>query len=159
MKNPNVIMIGGAVVVLLALFGGLFFVLKGKKTDDSGATQSASKKKAAKEVTPEAIGLQLTPISNNQKIRIQIDKVEGITNFEYELSYDAQENGELVPRGAIGELIVEGTKPVSHDVDLGTCSSGTCKYDKGVTEVSVVIRINYANGEVGVAESKISLEE
>jgi len=44
-------------------------------------------------------------------------------------------------------------------VDLGTCSSGTCKYDKGVTEVSVVIRINYANGEVGVAESKISLEE
>lgn len=159
MKNSNIMMIVGAVAVLLVIFGGLFLVLKGKKAENSETTPSASKKKAAKEVTPEEIGLQLTPISNNQKIRIQIDKVEGITNFEYELSYDAQENGESVPRGAIGELIVEGTKPVSHDVDLGTCSSGTCKYDKGVKEVSVVIRINYTSGEVGVAESKISLEE
>lgn len=159
MKKSNMFLILGGIGLLLVVFGGIFFVLKGKKSESSQTSSVTQKKKAAKEVSPETIGLTLTPISNNQKIRLTITKVEGITNFEYELSYDAIENGEAVPRGAIGELTVNGGKPVSHDVDLGTCSSGTCKYDKGVKEVMVVIRINYTNGETGVTESKISLED
>lgn len=157
MKKSNLLLIGGAVVILLAIFGGLFLLLKGG-SEDTQAQPAQTKKMAAREVTPDEIGLVLTPVNNNQKIRIEITNIEGIRGFEYELSYDAIENGETVPRGAIGELEVVPGKKVSHDVDLGTCSSGTCKYDKGVTEVSVVIRVNYENGETGVAESSVSLE-
>lgn len=157
MKKSNLILIGGAVLILVGLFGGLFFLLGGG-TEEKTTAPTQTKKMTAKEVTPEEIGLTLTPVSNNQKIRIEIANIEGIKGFEYELSYDAIENGETVPRGAIGELEVVPGKKVSHDVDLGTCSSGTCKYDKGVTEVSVVIRVNYVNGEIGVAESSVSLE-
>lgn len=157
MKKSNLILIGGAVLLLIVIFGGLVLLLR-SGSEETTTQPTQTKKIAAKEVTPEEIGLTLTAVSNNQKIRIEITNVEGIKGFEYELSYDATENGETVPRGAIGELEVVPGKSVSHDVDLGTCSSGKCKYDQGVTEVSVVIRVNYENGETGVAESSVSLE-
>jgi len=157
MKKSNILLIGGAVLVLIVIFGGLFILLRGGKGEEEFVPVE-TKKVSAKEITPEEIGLTLTPISNNQKIRIEIAKVDGISSFEYELSYDATENGETVPRGAIGELEVVGGKKVSHDIDLGSCSSGTCKYDKGVTEVSAVVRVNYTDGQTAVAEMSVSLE-
>lgn len=55
--------------------------------------------------------------------------------------------------------MVEGNSSVTRDIYLGTCSSGTCKPDRGVTSVDFVIRVNYTNGEVGQVQQSVSMEE
>jgi len=78
------------------------------------------------------------------------------------LTYDAQvtEDGEsaTVPRGAVGELTIRGGIAQA-EVDLGTCSANVCKYDKVVSDVKVVIKVNFENGEIGAVEDTILLEE
>ena len=113
-------------------------------------------------MSPEDIGLELTLRSDGKAVIVKATKVEGIKSFEYELTYDAQvtEDGEsaTVPRGAVGELTIRGGIAQA-EVDLGTCSANVCKYDKVVSDVKVVIKVNFENGEIGAVEDTILLEE
>ena len=157
--KKNVLIIG---LIALLVLGGLvgYFVWAGFK--NQGLTPRRDEQQNIKQMSPEDIGLELSLRSDKKAVIIKATKVAGIKSFEYELTYDAEvsEDGETatVPRGAVGELTIRGGV-ASADVDLGTCSANVCKYDKVVSDIRVVIKVNFENGEIGAVEDKVSLEE
>src|SRR3989338_6883344 len=156
--KKNALIVGLIVVVVLGIGG--FFVWN--QFQSQTITPKGEEQQNVKQMSPEDIGLELTLRSDGKAVIVKATKVEGIKSFEYELTYDAQvtEDGEsaTVPRGAVGELTIRGGIAQA-EVDLGTCSANVCKYDKVVSDVKVVIKVNFENGEIGAVEDTILLEE
>lgn len=158
-KNKIVLVV---IVVVIILGGVGFFLMQGKggsSTEDSIFDETQE----VKQLSPEDIGLTLTPKQNGEVIGMQIANLEGVESIEYEVSYDAEveDGGDVitVPRGVAGAPIEVGSKSeIEIDIDLGTCSRNVCKYDNVVSEVKFAIRINYSNGEIGGVEATVSLD-
>lgn len=160
MQNKKLLI--GVIILAVVIIGGIgaYVVLGmnsgGGKVDENGEESLVDE--SAKTVTADEIGLTLTPTQNNQVLMMEITKLDGIKSIDYEVSYDALENGEVVPRGAIGFIELAGESTIERKIDLGTCSRNICKYDKGVENVKVVLRINYADGTTGALEEEVTLE-
>ena len=152
-----------AVAVVIVLVGILIYIFMPKEDTSSPFPPESSQN--VKQLTPDDIGLILTPIKGGKAITMEITKLDGISSIEYDVSYDARvtDEGEeiVVPRGVAGSAIQikAGESSVKRDLDLGTCSRNVCKYDQVESDIKFVIRINFTNGEVGSVEDKISLSE
>lgn len=148
-----------AIAVIILILGGVtFFILKpGSKP--SASDESIDEISNVKQVSADDLGLVLTSKQNGQVINMKIANIKGITSIEYDLTYDSEVEGlpEPTGRGVTGSFEIKG-KPIDEDIDLGTCSRNVCKYDKVVSDVTVILRINYENGEVGASEAKVSVE-
>jgi hypothetical protein len=69
---------------------------------------------------------------------------KNIESVEYELTYTT---GAGLPRGVIGKISTKGASEISRDdIVLGTCSSGKCVYDLGVTSVDLSLKFNTNEG-------------
>ena len=156
--KKNALIVGAIAVVVLGI-GGYFIWAR---SQNQGLTPIREELQNAKQMAPEDIGLELSLRSDKKAVIIKATKINGVKSFEYELTYDAQvtEDGEtvVVPRGAVGELTIRGGVAQA-EVDLGTCSANVCKYDKVVSNIKVVIKVNFENGEIGAVEDEIPLEE
>ncbi len=154
-KNALIV---GVVVVILVCLGGYFIWSRSQ----GGVLIPREEQQNIKQMSPEDIGLELSLRSDQKAVIIRATKLEGIESLEYELTYDAEavDEGEThaVPRGAVGELTIRGDT-ASAEVDLGTCSANVCKYDKVISDIKVVIKVNFENGEIGAVEDTIPLEE
>lgn len=156
MKNPKII---GVVAILIIILGGAgYFVYAKSKTQDKPLAQntvSNSEEPKVKKVKPEEIGLALVARADNKAVNMVIKNLSGISSIDYELNYNAEGN---IPRGVIGSVEVKsGDSVIRRELLLGTCSKNVCKYDAGVTEVDLVLKISYSNGEIGSVEQKLSL--
>ena len=156
--KKNALIIGVIAVVVLGI-GGYFIWAR---SQNQALIPKREELQNAKQMTPEDIGLELSLRSDKKAVIIKATKIDGIKGFEYELTYDAEvtEDREtvVVPRGAVGELTIRGGVAQA-EVDLGTCSANVCKYDKVVSNIKVVIKVNFENGEIGAVEDEIPLEE
>lgn len=161
MKNilQNRLALAGVGAVLIVIFiAGFMFVQSSRQAQE--ATETETIEEQAVEMTAEDIGLTLTPNSNNTEVTMEISDVSKFDSFEYEMNYDAEVDGEMVPRGAIGSGEVEpGETTISRDITIGTCSAGKCKYDAGVTKISFIIRLNLKDGQTGIVKEDLILEE
>lgn len=156
MKKNKIIVI--AVIAIFILVGAGFFVFA---KDKNGQEKTVAQKPAAheepkvKEVKPDDIGLTLTARSDNKAVNMTIKNLSGISSIDYELNYDASGN---IPRGVIGSIEIKPSDSViKRELLLGTCSKNICKYDAGVTEVNLVLKLIYSNGEIGSVEEKLKL--
>ncbi len=157
MKNKQLLIIG-AVVLVLVVAVGIFFVTK-KKAAQEGTGPEITTEEQSVTLKPEDIGLSLEPTANNQEVMMKITDLTKFDSLEYEMNYDAIVDGETVPRGAIGSAEVKpGEKEISRKITIGTCSANVCRFDKGVTKVKFIIRLNLKTGETGVVEQDLSLE-
>ena len=156
--KKNALIIGVIAVVVLGI-GGYFIWAR---SQNQALIPKREELQNAKQMTPEDIGLELSLRSDKKAVIIKATKIDGIKGFEYELTYDAEvtEDREtvVVPRGAVGELTIRGGVAQA-EVDLGTCSANVCKYDKVVSNIKVVIKVNFENGEIGAVEDEIPIEE
>ena len=156
--KKNALIIGVIAVVVLGI-GGYFIWAR---SQNQALIPKREELQNAKQMTPEDIGLELSLRSDKKAVIIKATKIDGIKGFEYELTYDAEvtEDREtvVVPRGAVGELTIRGGVAQA-EVDLGTCSANVCKYDKVVSNIKVVIKVNFENGEIGAIEDEIPLDE
>lgn len=156
MKNRLALAGIGAVLIVI-LIAGFIFLQNSKKTSE--IVEEDSIEEQAIEISPEDIGLTLTPNAANTEITMEITDVSKFNSFEYEMNYDAEVEGEVVPRGAIGSGEVEsGETTITRDITIGTCSSGKCKFDTGVTKVSFIIRLNLKDGQTGIVKKDLDLE-
>lgn len=147
----------GFVVLLLAIGG--FFVLSSNNGGSEPEETEQAENENIKQLTADDLGLTLTPTQNNQVIELEITNLDGVESIDYEVSYDAEENGEVVPRGVIGSAELEpGETSITRKIDLGTCSRNVCKYDEGVEKVMFVMRVNFSDGSVGELEEELVLE-
>lgn len=155
MKN-KLALAGVAAVLVVAVIAGFVFMQNSSKTEEN--TEEEIIEEQAIEISPEEIGLELTPNANNTEVTMVINDVSKFNSFEYEMNYDAEVDGEIVPRGAIGSGEVNpGETSITREITIGTCSSGRCKYDTGVTKISFIIRLNLKDGQTGLVKKDLEL--
>lgn len=146
----------GAVVVVVGV-ALLMFVQNTKKAKEATGPEPTVEEEAVS-MKPEEIGLELTPNKDNTEVNMKISDVSKFTAFDYEMSYDAEVDGEVVPRGALGSGEVEaGESSISRDITIGTCSAGKCKYDKGVTKISFTIKLTLKDGKTALVKKDLDL--
>ena len=155
----------GIVVVILVGFGAFWFLTHG---GSQTAVVPVSQNQNIKQLKPEDIGLVLSLRPDKKAVEFSATKLTGIKSIEYEVSYNAKVSGALsgedgatgdVPRGVVASPIdINGQSSISKEILLGTCSSGTCKYDNVTSEIKFIIKVNYTNGTVGSIEASVPIE-
>lgn len=158
-KNKIIV---GIIIAALVVAGMGFLVLR---NDDSSKAPvpSGDQTQNIKQIKPEDIGLELSLRSDRKAVVMTLTKLTSVKSIEYELSYDAEETVEgetnTVPKGAVGSPIeVAGKSEIKREILLGTCSANVCRYDKVKSNIKIVVRVNYRNGEIGAAEATIPFE-
>lgn len=140
-KNKNMIMTGGIIILLVVV--GLFFTQSSRK--NAGNQDGGDDVLPQVEVLPtvdSSVKVSLKPDAKVQEIEVSVSAIPaGTTAIEYELSYDADVEGSRVPKGAIGTIDIEDkSDSITRKITLGTCSSGTCKYDKGIKSIKLSLK-------------------
>lgn len=147
---------GIGAVILVGIIAGFIFFTNSQKEQE--VTSEESIEEQAVQITPEEIGLELTPNADGTEVVMEITDVSKFNSFEYEMNYDAEVEGEVVPRGAIGSgEINPGESSITREITIGTCSAGKCKYDKGVTKITFIIRLNLKDGQTGIVKKELGL--
>lgn len=145
------------VLLVLILGGGSYYILIGSKSSSTNqTTQAIPTSEVIPTLNPEDLGLKLTARSDGKAVKFEITNIKDIESVEYELTYLAKGN---IPRGTIGTVEIKptDTKIETKYLDLGSCSSGKCKYDEGVTSVKLVLKITKKDGNVYSAEKSLDL--
>ncbi|MDQ5900740.1 MAG: hypothetical protein QG600_318 [Patescibacteria group bacterium] len=165
MKNKNVMMIAGGVLLLLVVLGSYFLFTNKSSSPQEPLDESLEENIIT--LDPEEVGLVLESSANKKQVKFTLSKAEGITMIEYELSYEADNTSSSddgdgsgrISRGVAGEDELDGTETIyeSKFLDLGSCSSGTCRYDTGVSTVNLLLKIVKEDGNVYQVQTSIDL--
>lgn len=151
---PIFILVG--VVLVIAFTGFIFF----KNTTSKSNEQDKEEKPAVKELTlEERPYVTLTPDKDGKELILKVSRIPSqVSTVEYEVRYDRfeSETGGDISDGVPGSVKVEGQTNIERKLTLGTCSSGVCRYHKGVKDIQLNIRLRDAKGKL-VAQ-KLSTE-
>lgn len=144
---------GVVVFLAVAILGYLFFF--SKKSSPKIADTSEIIEEVIPTISPENLGLKLTARGDKKAVKFVISQASSIDQLEYEITYIAKGD---IPRGIIGSMSGTGENEIeSKFFDLGSCSSGRCKYDEGVTSVKFVLKITKKDGKSYQTEDTLSL--
>lgn len=157
MKNKKIILGGVALLILIAAGVALFLF-----NSNSPVPQEKKNEFVENfiELSAADVGLALSSQKNNQQLVMELTKLDNVESFEYEVSYEAIEEGEVVRQGTFGSgpnPDEKGQSTIKRVIDLGTCSA-VCRYHKGVKEIEFTLKVNLTNGEVGIIEEIFVLE-
>ncbi len=150
----------GAIVVIVVVLGAVFVFTrsKGAQTAPPAGDQTQNVKK----LSPQDIGLTLSLRADKRAVEMEIGKLTGVKSIQYEADYNANakdpDTGELsnVPRGVVSsDIDVSGQSDIKKEILLGTCSSGTCKYDDVTSDIKFILKIVYDSGEVASVTDSI----
>lgn len=161
MKNKNVII--GAVAALVIILGIIGYFMMNGSSSSKPASETASDDLSIEEamviptINPSDLGLTFTLRSDKKAAKFEITNASDIENVEYQLSYTKEVNGEEVPEGLIGEAKPKAGVIAIAYREFGTCSSGTCRYDKVVSSVKLTLKITKTDGKVYQAEKIVDL--
>ena len=154
MKDKR-ILIGIIAAVVLLLAGGAYFVTN--RNANTEEDEFGSLEEEMPSLKPEEIGLEMEALRGNQQVIFTLTKPEGITAVEYELIYFAEDGQQRAVIGTIEEEDLSGSEIASKPLDLGSCSSGVCKYDKGVEKVDLLLKVT-KDGKDYQVKAQLSLE-
>jgi hypothetical protein len=157
--KKNKIIVGVIIFIVVVIGAGAAYMNLG---GSGGTTTPGDQTENIKQISPADIGLELSFTKNGQAIVMKVTKLDGIKSLEYEISYDSEEEIEgetqTVPDGVIGGPIeVAGESEIEREIYLGTCSA-TCRPDTVKSDIKVLVKVNFENGEVGEAEDTLALE-
>ncbi len=158
MQQKKFIIIGIALFVAIIIATYFLFL---RKPSQVPVSQEATQPGIQEDVTvptiaPSSLGLTFVARADGKAVKFTIANASDIQSVDYEISYTAQGN---IPRGAIGhiEKKAEDSTLASNYIDLGTCSSGKCKYDAGVTSVKLILKIMKTDGKSYASEKTLQL--
>lgn len=126
-----------APILILLAAGGLFF-LQGQKSAPvpvvSTPTPEATQLEDLNSKNP--YGVDIKPRFDKKAVFLKIASFPAqLATIEYELTYDAKEG----PRGVLGTISYKNENNIQREILLGTCSKNVCRYDEGVTKVTLTI--------------------
>ncbi len=157
MEQKKIFIIGGVVCgIVLVIVGYFVFGKKQPSAPVEQIAQAEEEQVVIATIAPVDLGLTFTARSDSRAVKFAIANLAGIQSIDYEVSYLAKGD---IPRGAIGHVEVKPSeKSVSTNyIDLGTCSSGKCKYDEGVTSVKLLLKIVKDDGKTYSTETFLDL--
>jgi hypothetical protein len=95
---------------------------------------------------PEGPYIVMTPRADGNAVTVSIKRIASYDQFAYTISY-ADDQG--IPRGAGDEntwiTLEKGKGEYDQEILFGTCSKNVCKYDQGVENGTLVLRIKKGN--------------
>ncbi|MBI5044880.1 MAG: hypothetical protein HZC02_03070 [Candidatus Levybacteria bacterium] len=165
--KKNQLLIAAAVVVLL-IVGGVFVFIQNAQDNDE-AENSQILEEEAITVSPEEVGLKLTTRNNQKEIKFSVSKLDDVQTIEWDFTYDADVPPEYRSEGGSGKVTqrfgssepvdVEGKSSYESEYrEIGTCSSGRCRYDTGVEKVDFVLKMIKKDGKEYQVQDSLSLE-
>lgn len=139
---PVFLLIGGA--VLVSLIGFIIFNLRSK---EAPGLSSNKEERVVKELSfEERPYVTLTPNSAGNELSLSITRIPtSIETIEYELTYNTAAG---VLQGVPGSVDVAGKSVLERELTLGTCSSGVCRYDKGVKDIKLSLKLRDGKGKL-----------
>lgn len=141
MKNKKIVI--AATVIIILLVGLLGIKIGSQNADKKTVEQEIDSVLPDSEVIPtvdDSVEVEVSANSAVTELTLTISNFpDGTDVIEYELAYET-ESGLL--QGIPGTIKnVSGKKSITRSgLTLGTCSSGTCKYDRGVNAVTATIK-------------------
>ena len=175
LKNSKVL--GGVIVLLVVLIlgGGLWYFIAAKSSSNQ-ANQSQENSLGGQTQTigtlsPSDIGLQLVLRSDNKAVKFIANKLGGVKSLEWNFTYQADiplsdqnqyNQGQKVTQefGSDSPVILNGkTSYESQFRELGTCSSGVCRYDSGVTSVQLEMKVTKLDGSIYKVDDSINIPQ
>jgi hypothetical protein len=130
----------GLIVVIILIVIFAFTALTKNTSKISPSTENVLPVGDVVPTVDSSVVVNVEPLSGNKEITLTIDNLpKGTTSVEYELSYNAKGN---VPKGVIGTIDTTAGENIERKITLGTCSSGKCIYDEGVTDIKVSLKFN-----------------
>lgn len=163
-KNRTFVIIVGIIAGLALLIGGWLFLVN--KSNSAGEEDGFIEEQVVERISPEEIGLTMEANNTGKAVKFMIEKADGITSIEYQLTYEADstaqeqsEGGEpRVQRGITGEAMVDGGSSFESEwLDLGSCSRNVCRYDTGVESVTLTLKLVKDDGKVYEVEQTLEL--
>ncbi len=146
-----------AVFIVLLISIGLIFYVKTRFVSKPEEETFVPIPTVVLPTVSESIKVNLISRNTNKSVDLSIEGLSSdILSVEYELTY---ETGTGLPRGVLGTInLKEGEKNINKtDITLGTCSSGKCVYDTGVTSVNLSLKFNFSSGQSSVFQKNYSL--
>lgn len=164
-KKASMIIVG--IVIFLVIIGGVFVFSSrngSEKTKDGNATNEIT----IGTLAPNEIGLKLVLSNSNKKVKVFVEKLSDIKSLEYDISYEADipaselasgDEGGRVERGFSDEVNISASQSTyeSKEFDLGSCSRNVCRYDTGVNEVKIIMKVVKKDGKVYEVKDSVSL--
>ena len=158
------VLIGIAVGVFVLLIGaGVFFIWNANKPQGPQIDQ-AMQQTVFPTIVPQDLGLTFVAKDDKKYVKFTISKAHDITHVTYDISYDAispDDNATLVTQGLNGEIKQQDIKNGVAGIDwriLGTCSTGgKCRFDQGIKQVHLLLKITKTGGMIYQAESSLTL--
>lgn len=156
----------GAVLVLLLLGGGGYVVMSQKGPTPTPTPEAGQ---MVEELDPSDIGLKLELSSDKKKLKVIVGNVSDIQSLDYEVTYEADipaseqvEGGEGETRTTRGfsadaQIKSSDSKYESKYFDLGSCSKNVCRYDTGVEEIEVLMKVTKKDGKIYQVEESIKI--
>lgn len=159
--NKKVGIIIGVIVLLLVLGGGGYMIMGKQGVKPTPVENSGSQEVGT--LQPQDIGLKMQLTPDKKKVKVIVEKASDIKNVEYEITYDADvpaaekvEGGEdRVSRGFSDQAEIKGQSYESKDFDLGSCSKNVCRYDTGVTEIKILMKVTKKDGKLYQVQDSI----
>ena len=156
MKRDKLIIIAGGVLLIFLIAAGYYFFLAKKPSPQASTPVPEQTEEVIPTISPDELGLTFIARKDGKAVKFEITNAQDIESVDYEISYLTE--GEI-PRGVIGSITkAEGEETISIDYEpLGSCSSGKCKYDTGVSSVKLVLKITKSDGKAYQAEKTLEL--
>ncbi len=148
------------VAVALILIGGGGYYYMNMNAAKPAELPQLEEEMVVGTLTPEEVGMDFQFRKDGKAGKLIIGKAKGIKTIEYQLSYQKNQEGEEVPAGLIGDIMVDGKSSVETEFrEFGTCSSGKCRYDDVTSPIKVTLKITKDDGKVYQAEKSFDLPQ
>lgn len=162
--NKKILLVVAVLIVVLLLGGG--YVVMSSRNGPT-PTPTPEGQQTVGELSPEDIGLELMLRDDSKAIKFKADNLEDVKQLEWEFYYDADvpptervEGEEMakVTQSFGGEAKMKsGQKSYESEFrELGTCSA-KCRYDTGVEEVKILMKVTKKDGSLYQVEDSILL--
>lgn len=167
MNKKFLIPVLAVVVVLLVGAGGYFFLSRNASESPSNQEEQGFIDEVIPTMAPDAIGLSMVARSDKRAVKLVLSNASDIQSIEFDLVYDADQSTSFgeddggsgqVSRNVTDEVAIDGDSPFETKYyDLGSCSSGKCRYDTGVTEVRLEMKVTKKDGKVFQVSDSLDL--
>lgn len=128
----------------LAIFASLFFLTPTSADAKRTVPQARSTASTGKVVSAsKGVTTSVKFRSDRRAIVATFSNLSVASNVTYSLSYDSKG----MTQGAGGSLKGDAGDPTTRELLFGTCSSGVCRYDSGITNAKLVITTTLKTGK------------
>lgn len=129
------------IVILLLVISGFWFW----RTRQASQTETGLEPEGVliETTLTERPFITLTPSSDGHWLTIDVTRIQNADSLEYELLYNTEGGG---TQGSINTVKLEGQTTYSKKILLGSESSGRFKYDEGVTQGTLTLRLRGGPG-------------